>query len=413
MAAPDTAAHERALDSARSWLLVALGVSMLTIIWGVIFTFTVYVSQLSTAFGLTDLQASSVFSITTAVFLISGGVFGVVAARFPLRPVVAAAGVGIAVAAAGLGVVDSYVGVVAAFALLGMAGGTAFIVVVSLVPQWFDAHEGTAMGITMAGNGLGVLTVPFAWLWLFDRVDFRTAFAVVAGAAAVVVLLSSLVFRRPPGHSETASTVGVDWLRRQLGDASFVGAAVGYGLLWGWYYVLSSQLVDILTQNGIDAAVAAGAFSIVGGVSIFARIGGGAVGDRVGPRTVFAACVALAAACVLVLPAVGSRPALYAVLVGFGIGNGTLAALWSPIILTRFGSDNATATVGLLNTSTAGAAFLAPLAISGLRGVTGGYTVPLVALAVVTVVGVALFYWGTAPEDERGVLERAFKIASD
>ncbi|QPV64276.1 MFS transporter [Halosimplex litoreum] len=406
-------AHEAALDSARSWLLVALGVSMLTTIWGVIFTFTVYVGQLSTAFGLTDLQASSVFSITTAVFLISGGVFGVVAARFPLRSVVAVAGVGLAVAAAGLGAVDSYVGVVAAFALLGTAGGTAFIVVVSLVPQWFDAHEGTAMGITMAGNGLGVLTIPFAWLWLFERVDFRTAFAVVAGAAAVVVLLSSLVFRRPPGHSESTGTVGLDWLRGRLTDRDFVGAALGYGLLWGWYYVLSSQLVDILTTNGIDAAVAAGAFGLVGGVSIFARVGGGFVGDRLGPRTVFAACVALAAACVLVLPAVGSRPALYAVLVGFGIGNGTLAALWSPIVLTRFGADNATATVGLLNTSTAGAAFLSPLAISALRGVTGGYSVPLTILAIVTVVGVGLFYWGTAPESEQGVLERAFSIASD
>ncbi|QLH77136.1 MFS transporter [Halosimplex rubrum] len=409
---PSTA-RQQAIDSARSWLLVALGVCMLTTIWGVIFTFTVYAGRLSTAFDLTGLQASSVFSITTAVFLVSGGVFGVVAARFPLRPVVAAAGVGLAVAAAGLGAVDSYVGVIAAFALLGTAGGTAFIVVVSLVPQWFDAHEGTAMGITMAGNGLGVLIVPFAWLWLFDRVDFPTAFAAVAGAAAVVVILSSLVFRRPPGHSETTSTVGVDWLRRRLADRSFVGAALGYGLLWGWYYVLSSQLVDILTGNGVDAAVAAGAFGIVGGVSIVARVGGGFVGDRLGARNVFAACVALTAACVLVLPAVGSRPALYAVLVGFGIGNGTLAALWSPIVLTRFGSENATATVGLLNTSTAGAAFLSPLAISALRGVTGGYTVPLVALALVTAVGVALFHWGTAPASERGVLERAFRIASD
>jgi MFS family permease len=391
-------AHEEAIDSTRSWLLVALGVCMLTTIWGTLFTFTVYASRLSEAFGLSGLQGSSLFSITTAVFLISGGVFGVVAARFPLRPVVAAAGVGLAVVAAGVQVVDSYAGVLVVFALLGMAAGTVFIVVVSLVPQWFDAYEGSAMGVTLSGNGLGVLTFPFVWLWLFDHTEFRFAFAAVTGVAALVVLVLSLIYRRPPGGSIDAPDVDSEWLRWRVGDRRFLVATIGYALLWAWYYVLSSQIVDILTTNGIDATVAAGAFGIVGGVSIVARVGGGFVGDRVGQRDVFAACVILAAACVVVLPVIGSRLPLYVVLVGFGIGNGTLAALWSPIVLNRFGTENATATVGLLNTAIAGSAFLAPLAVSALHGITGSYTSPLVALGVVTVAGVALFYWGTASE---------------
>jgi MFS family permease len=376
---------------------------MLTTIWGTLFTFTVYASRLSTAFGLSGLQTSSVFSITTAIFLISGGALGVVAARFPLRPVVAAAGVGLAAVAAGVQVLDSYVGVLAVFSLLGMAAGTVFIVVVSLVPQWFDAYEGSAMGLTLTGNGLGVLTFPFVWLWLFDRVDFRLAFAAVTGAAALVVLASSVVYRRPPGGSTDDPDVDLAWLRWRVGDRQFLVAATGYALLWAWYYVLSSQIVDILTANGIDAAVAAGAFGIVGGVSIVARVGGGFIGDRVGQRDVFAACVILAAACVVVLPAIGSRLSLYVVLVGFGIGNGTLAALWSPIVLGRFGTENATATVGLLNTAIAGSAFLAPLAVSALRGITGSYTAPLISLSVITVVGVALFYWGTASEHSEGI----------
>jgi MFS family permease len=373
---------------------------MLTTIWGTLFTFTVYVDQLSSVFGLSSLQASSVFSITTAVFLISGGVFGLVAARFPLRPVVATAGVGLAAVAAALQIVDSYLGIVAVFALLGMTGGTAFIVVVSVVPQWFDAYEGSAMGITMAGNGIGVLIFPFVWLRLFDRMDFRTAFATVAGATAVVVLASSLVYRRPPGHSGTAPTVDFDWLRWRMSDRRFLGASIGYALLWSWYYVLSSQLVTILTDNGITATFAAGAFGTVGGVSILARVGGGFVGDRFGSRKVFATSVGLAAACVIVLPAIGARLPLYVVLVGFGIGNGTLAALWSPIVLKRFGTENATATLGLLNTAIAGSAFCSPLAVSALRTIEGGYAVPLVALGVVTVIGITLFYWGTAPENE-------------
>jgi len=394
-------ARARVLDSTRSWLLVALGVCVLTVVWGAIFTFTVYASELAAAFDLTGLQASSVFSITTAVFLVAGGAFGVLAARVPLRPVVAASGVGLAVVAVALHAVDSYVGLVVVFALLGMAGGTAFVVVVSLVPQWFDTYQGRAMGITMTGNGLGVLCFPFVWLQLFERVSFRTAFGVVVGTAALVVLAASAVYRRPPGGTRDAPTVDVAWLRERLGHRPFLAVVVGYGVLWGWYYVLSAHLVDILTGNGIRLGVAATAFSVVGGVSILARVGSGAVGDRFDPRAVFSAAVVLAAAAVVALPAIGSRLPLYVVLVGCGIGNGTLAALWSPIILSRFGAENATATVGILNFAIAAVAFLAPLAVSALRVRTGDYALPLVALGILTVVGVALFHWGTAPEHTR------------
>lgn len=37
---------------------------------------------------------------------------------------------------------------------------------------------------------------------------------------------------------------------------------------------------------------------------------------------------------------------------------------------------------------------LAPLAVSAFRGITGGYTSPIVGLAVVTIAKGALFYWG-------------------
>ncbi len=43
------------MDSGQAWLLVALGVCMLTTIWGTLFTFTVYASRLSAAFGLSGL----------------------------------------------------------------------------------------------------------------------------------------------------------------------------------------------------------------------------------------------------------------------------------------------------------------------------------------------------------------------
>ena len=192
-------------DSLRGWLVVAFGVIVLLLVWGVIFTFTVYSEALSIAFGLSELRTSTVFSITTAAFYIAGGVAGVAAARVPLRPVVAAAGVSIAAAAGILRIATSYPGVIVAFGLLGTAGGTIFVVVISLVPQWFDEYEGRAMGVTFTGNGLGILVLPPVWVWLLERTGIRDAFAVIAGVTAVAVLGAATIYRR-----SRASASGLD-----------------------------------------------------------------------------------------------------------------------------------------------------------------------------------------------------------
>ena len=186
-------AREAALDSARGWVIVTLGVCMLTLIWGIVFTFTVYADRLAATFGLTAVQVSSVFSTTSAALLAIGGLFGVFAARVTLRPVLALVAAGLAVSIALLQIADSFAGVVLAFVVLGTAGGTAFTIIISLAPQWFDEYQGLAMSITMTGVGLGPLVMPQAWLWLFERTSFQTGFAAVVGLTAVFVGASNPV----------------------------------------------------------------------------------------------------------------------------------------------------------------------------------------------------------------------------
>lgn len=389
---------ESALDSTTGWSIVGLGVLVLVLVWGTVFTFTVYAGELGATFGLSSFRASSVFSITTASFLVAGGAIGVPVARLPLRPVVAATGVALGGAVALLQVVSTYPAVVVAFGLFGAAGGTAVVVVISLVPQWFDAYEGRAMGITMTGNGLGVLLLPFVWLWLFERTDIRGAFAVVGGATVVTLLLASLVYRRPPGAALDETTpVDRAWLRATLTDVRFQSAAAGFALLWTWYFVLSAGLVDVLTATGIRRTVATAAFGTIGGISVVTRVGNGVVADRIGMRTTFTGGVVLAGAGSVMLSGAGSRPVLYLPLVVFGIGLGAVASLYSPIVVRRFGPENASAVVGLFNVVEAVTAFLAPIGLNALVGVTGGYTLPLVALTGVTFLGAGLFYWGTSP----------------
>ncbi|MBB6646230.1 MFS transporter [Halobellus ruber] len=386
------------LDSLTSRLVVAFGVVVLLLVWGVIFTFTVYSEALSTAFGLSELRTSTVFSITTAAFYVAGGVAGVLAARVPLRPVVAAAGGTIAASVGLLQITTSYPGVVAAFGLLGTAGGTIFVVVISLVPQWFDEYEGRAMGITFTGNGLGILVLPPAWVWLLERTGIRGAFAVIGGATALAVLAAATIYRRPTGRQSGGElAVGTEWIRRNVLDPRFLAAVAGFSLLWTWYFVLSADLVGILTGNGIPRGVAATAFGVVGGVSVVGRLASGEFADRIGMRVTLTGGVVVAGLSLAVLPWIAATLPMYALLVAFGAGLGAVAPLFSPIVIGRFGPGNATAVVGAFTVGQAVTSFSAPVVLSLLRSASGGYTAPLVFLGGATLLGGVLFYRGTAP----------------
>lgn len=389
---------ESALDSPTSWFIAVLGMVLLVLIWGMIFTFTVYSQALETAFGLSSFGVSSIFSITTAAFYIAGGAIGVVIARAPLRPVVAVSGVVFAVAVGLIRITESYPGLMFAFCLLGTAGGTMFVVVVSLVPQWFERYQGRAMGVTMIGNGLGVFVLPPVWVWLLERMSITGAFVVVGWTTAAVILLASTVYRRPPGVRTAAATpVDTEWLRSRLTDRAFLSALAGFALLWSWYFVLSADFVGILTENGIRRTIAATAFGIVGGISVVTRVAGGAVADRLGTRVTLTIGVVLAAFAMGGLPLVVSPLSMYVLLVLFGVGLGVVAPLFSPVILERFGPANATAIVGIFTIGEAATAMSIPIALNVLVDLSGGYTVPLVLIGGLTLLGAGLFYRGTAP----------------
>lgn len=383
-------------DSLRAWAVVGAAFPALFGVWGTVFTFTVYSSALAKTFGLTAIQTSTVFSVGVGVTFAAGGFAGLFAARYPFRLVLGGAAVAMALGSWTYALAASYRGVVVGFALVGAATGTVFVLVLSVVPQWFDAYEGRAMGVTVVGSGLGVQVMPFVWLWLLDRTGFRSAFVGVGTAVTLVLVASTLVLRRPMGH-DGGERLDRTWLRRFLTHRRTPLAFVGVVCMWSWYFVLSGDAVGVLTAEGVPRGVAAGAFGLVGGVSIVSRVGSGALADRLGHRPVITAGLGAATVGVVLLEFAGSRPVMYLSLVAFGVGLGALVALYPPALIRGFDPRQPSAVVGLFQFANAVAGLLVPLGVSVLVARTGGYTLPLAVLAAVTVVGAALFWLGADP----------------
>jgi MFS family permease len=389
------------VDSRYGWVIVGMSFSLLFLIWGIVFTFSVYSGAFTDEFDLSRVAASTVYSTGLLGFFVGGGVTGIVTAFVRLRPVLVVTAALLAVGLVVFQAVTTFAGLALAFVCMGTAMGGTFVLVLGLVPQWFESRSGLAMGLTQAGAGSGLLVMPLAWRWLLARTELQVAFLGVGGVLLVLVLVAATVFRRPQEYTaddgSVASVVDREWLLGTLDHWRFWAAFAGLGLIFTWYFVLSDQLVDVLTAADIGVGIASAAFGLIGGVSIVSRIGSGIVADWQTPRVTLATCTGLVVVGNLLLLQRSVPVLMYAAIGCFGIGYGGIAALYSPILVRSFSPENAATVVGLFVLSEGLFGFVTPPAASLLIGVYG-YDALLVAIAVLTALGSLSFWFGTARE---------------
>lgn len=386
-------------DGPYAWLVVAAGFAVLLIIWGVVFSFSVYANALASRVGVSRVAVSTVFSAELLTFYLVGGLSGLALARIRVRRIVAIGAVAAALAVAAVAAATTHWQLLAAFGVLGAVFGAVFTTILSVVPLWFDRHRGLATGVLLVGNGLGLQVVPPALAWSIGRLGVRSTFLAIAGITVVVFGVAAGVIRRPShGVADASVAVDAEWLRSLARDRRFRLAIVGFPLVWVWFFSLTAIAVDLIVTTGPSRAVASGIFGLVGGISIPARVAAGAIGDRLGQRRTFTASLILVAAGFLALAAVPTRDMVSVVFVGFGVGMGGAAALYAPVVLARFDPRRATGALGLFHASEAAAGMLTPAVITAAVVAFGGYRIPLLAVAGLTLVGAATLYVGTAPD---------------
>jgi predicted MFS family arabinose efflux permease len=394
---------EDEVDSRYGWLVVAVSFCSMVFTWGTTFSFGVFLDPLAAEFGYSSVQLSTAFSLELLAFYGLAGVVGIAVSTVPVRPVVVGLSVLLAVLALLFASVSSYVGLVVLFAAMGTILGTMYVVLVSIVPQWFTVREGTAMGIIFAGNGLGMQVLPPVWELAIGSIGLRAAFRWMTLLTAGVFLVTGVVVRRPRTGDRTPRSERDDltrWLASLLGRRRFWVAFFGAGLLFAWYYTFATHAVSLFTDLGFTRGVAATLFGLVGGVSVVARLTSGYLADRFGARRTIVVATAAASAGFFLLFS-GSDALLYAAILCFGVGLGANATLYIPALMQGFTPERDTAFVGVFNFTFAVFAFLAPFTSSLAIEATGGYAVPFLAMGVLTLVGAGLFWSGTRPDTPR------------
>ncbi|ELY91906.1 major facilitator superfamily protein [Natrialba hulunbeirensis JCM 10989] len=384
-------------DSRRSWGVALAGAIAMVFTFGTPLSYGIFQQPFSETFAVSPVALSGVFSIMLFTFFIGSGLVGIFAARLPVRGVLLVCTVATALLAPSLYVVESYLGLTLVFAGLGLALGTVFVLVASVVPRWFDERRGAATGLIFVGNGLGLFVLPPLWQYALSTAGVREGFLVIMATTAGAFLLATLLCRRPPWATQStdSSSALLSWLSGLIRTRTFQVLFVGMSLAFAWYQLLAAYAIDLFAARGLTEAGASALFGLIGGVSIISRIGGGYIADIVGSRRAFLASLGCAAVGIALLLAPQYAILTVAVFI-IGLGLGGCATLYIPLLMEIYNPEKDTAIIGIFNVAGGiGALAMPPLGTASVA-YTESYTVAILLTLGVTVVSFWAVVVGTA-----------------
>lgn len=385
------------------------------VVFGLTYTFGVFLEPLGAAFEASTAETSLVFGAQLFVlYITSPPVGGFVEWIGPRR--------GLVVAAACLGAgmlgasrAGSLPVLMLTYSLVtGLGMSIAFVVGYATPPQWFRRSRGLATGIASAGLGVGLIVVAPAASFLVADLGWRGAYvALGVGLMALLTVAAFLMADDPEDVDADAAdefpdgrpTTSGTW-RQQLvavGDVArspaFRLLFVGFVLLYGTLYVLLNHIVNFAGELGVRAAGVL-AVSVVGVTTTVTRLAVGGVADRIGRLAMFVLCGGVMGVALLVLPMATGSITLLLVAGLFGVGYGGTGALMSSVPADLFGGANLNAIFGLTSLSLAVPGLVAPAAAGYGFDQLGTYTPVFLATGVVGLVGAALVGGAAALEGE-------------
>ena len=346
------------VDSARAWIVVAATFLATFTVFGVVYSFGAFFTSMADDFGTGKGATAFMFSITTAWYFSLGLFSGRITDRLGPRPVLLAGAVALGVGLVATSRVSSiWLGYVTYGLGVGTAVACAYVPMVATVGGWFARRRTAALGVSVAGIGMGTLVMAPLSEALIDRYGWRTSYVVLAIGGSGLLLVASVGARRPPlaTHQEPAS------IRRVVRDRGFVVVYLASVLVSLALFVPFVFIKSYAEDRGISSGAAATLVGVIGGASIAGRLGLGGLASRLGPlRVMQASFVIMAGSFVLWLVAGSSLVVLVVFAIVMGVGYGGFIALAPAVIAMLYGTRDLGAILGALYTAAAIGGLIGP-----------------------------------------------------
>jgi MFS family permease len=322
---------------ANRWWVVAATVLALIVGAGPInvFTFGVFLKPITAELGVGRGLFSSALTLHSTLGALACPVFGWMIDRWGVRRCMIPCLVyyTLSIAAYALIRADPFALTFLIFALTGFSSPVAGPIPYStVISQWFDRQRGLALGIGMAGVGLGVALMPQLAAYLIAQFGWRMAYIGLAIAVVVCAFVPVALFvREPPDFAARPKPGESRGALLNLPGAG-VAEALGSCLFWGlgiafFLDVIAingtlTHIVALLTDRGIPLQAATAALSGTGVALLAGRVLSGWFLDRFwGPYVAVGFFVMpMLGLAILMSQAGGAAPFIGAICCGLGIG---------------------------------------------------------------------------------------------
>ena len=398
--------------TAYAWFIMGQSFVTAALVFGVWFSYAVFLVALVEAFDWSRGGAAMAFSVGSVVQAASSPLVGMLTDRWGPRVVVVGGLGAMAVGLAACSLVQALWHLIVLFGVIvglgvGLAGQVSHA---ALLSRWFVKRRGTTIGFAFAGMGLGVKVMGPLSQALMSRLGWRYAFVVLGGVTALYALTVLLTLRnrpedvglRPYGADgaadkpETATSGEANWTVRQaLRTRQFWALGLAQVLIPLGVFPVSVHQVAYLTDLGFSRVLAAGVLGYMGVMSSCGRLLFGALSDRLGRfggvtlSVVFSQLGILA---LLMLDGATVMWPLYLYALCFGLGYGARGPIISAIAADRFPGRSFATIFGFISIGHGLGGALGPWYSGAMYDCLGSYDLAF-ALACVSLCGVIGCFW--------------------
>ncbi len=353
------------LDSARSWSVAFAAALSTFVVFGVAYSFGAFFSSMADEFNTGSGATSLIFSVTISLSFVLGLFTGRWADRVGPRPVLVAAAVSLTgglllttlVTSIWLGYLTYGIGV-------GFAVACGYVPMVATVGGWFEKHRSSALGVAVAGIGLGTLVGSPLAARLIEATSWRTTYVIFALGGGLLLLLAAATAKRGPAAVDAPNPRPINELLR-LRDFRLLYISslfATFGLFVPFVF-----LTDYAKNNNVDDVAAAALVGFIGGSSVVGRLGLGALADRLGLLRLYRlSFLVMGVSHFIWLGSGSSYPLMVLYTLVLGIGYGGFIALSPAVVAERFGLEGLGGIIGTLYTAAAVGSLLGPPAAGAL-----------------------------------------------
>ncbi len=292
--------------------------------YGLFFSFGVFLEPLEEELQTSRAAISAVYTIFVAVYCISAILMGRLSDKYGSRKTLLLAAVliggGISLCSLATSVWQLYIyfGIIA-----GIGHGAIFVVPTSVLSRWFIKKKGLVVGIAISGLGGGLLIVPPLTSQVIDLYGWRVAFVLLGATFFVINGIVAAFIRNRPQDMGLRPYGETEW--RFISSEHLtntkdypVSEAIRTKVFRLLYFIclfafaaeqmVVVHIVPYSTGMGISPIAASLGLSLLGVGTIFGRIIGGFVSDRIGRVNTLIMCCAIEAACIFFLLAIKPMP---------------------------------------------------------------------------------------------------------